>query len=228
MFWDKNGLYENLRELHHLTYRSVLLLSRGSCCMVDGRQRGGLGAPSRSLRQGLVCILVVIEGLNTKQHYNSFSEECHFIYYIFFMKCECLPCAPLLKWGHPLSCHHISILLRSPPDPVKSMMDSNWSNTVTFIWPKKSCQGQSKVLFWFFCNVWGLMFVQLVKIGSFWNWTILYSSSQAAFNLSNVYFLERIRRKKIFLSKFKKKKKKNRMCTYIWKSKCMIFKMLQV
>lgn len=127
MFWDKNGLYENLRELHHLTYRSVLLLSRGSCCMVDGRQRGGLGASSRSLRQGLVCILVVIEGLNTKQHYNSFSEECHFIYYIFFMKCECLPCAPLLKWGHPLSCHHISILLRSPPDPVKSMMDSNWS-----------------------------------------------------------------------------------------------------
>lgn len=90
--------------------------------MVDSRQRGGLGAPSRSLRQGLVCILVVIEGLNTKQHYNSFSEECHFIYYIFFMKRECLPCAPLLKWGNPLS-----ILLLSPPDPVKSMMDSNLS-----------------------------------------------------------------------------------------------------
>lgn len=164
MFWDKNGLYENLRELHHLTYRSVLLLSRGSCCMVDGRQRWGLGAPSRSLRQGLVCILVVIEGLNTKQHYNSFSEECHFIYYIFFMKCECLPCAPLLKWGHPLSCHHISILLRSPPDPVKSMMDSNWSKvTQSRLFGQrnlvkvraKSCFGFF-VMFedWCLCNWW--------------------------------------------------------------------------
>lgn len=32
----------------------------------------------------------------------------------------------------------------------------------------------------------------------------VFASSQAAFNLSNVYFLERIRRKKIFLSKIKK------------------------
>lgn len=181
----------------------------------------------------------IIEGLNRKQHYNCFSEECWFIHTFLlcglYMVCLCFPPCAFIEMGTapfpqstwslfspPLTCALIWVDLFQSNEiwfSCKDALDSYLLfhenvKQLQFIWPKQSwVEIRVQVIDretepCFMCNFRDrCLKVRSVEPRRLLKLMYCILLLQAAFNLSNVYFL-RIRRR---VSKI--------LCYHFWKSK---------
>lgn len=177
-------------------------------------------------------ILFIVEGLSRKQHYNCFSEECRFIYLFFsWYVCVFAPCAFTEMGSSPFP-QSVWLLFSSSnftADPTtkwnlnEDTLESNFLSCDqqlhlfgqrSLVEVSVSVRDASQICF---------MFNKRFKcaISRAWDTETKYCillHYKPHSTCLNVYFLERIGKR--FFPKSS--------CNYIWKSKCMIFKFLQV